>query len=656
MRKHALLILFLAIGLTSFAQRLEYRKHDWDDSPSLDTLSALERREGGVIMLDKRIVETAFDEGAPVTYYTRHMIIRLNTDYAIEYYNKVYIPMNNVLELLEFRARFVSKDGKVHNMDDSNMKDVDNYNNNGPYKIYAMEGIEIGGQVEYIYTIKKVWRSNGTESYRSIYNYRRIELDIYSPQHLKYDAKTYNGLKEISAEDADDNDKRLWQLVDTNVEGYEDEMYSASNASYPRVEYKFAYNTSVSRSKRMNTWQDAAETFYGFVYSYSANEKRMAEMLYKKMGIDLMAGREERIRKIESYVKTNFTIRADAEGEKFETVGGVIQSKLGTELGLMRLYCALFEAADITVEVVITSDRFEKQFDGEFDSWTYLQYYLLYFPQTNNFLAPTSEFNRYGYVPGELAHQEGLFIKRVELGGIQSGAGSIKWIEGTKWDQNTSNLYVKMTFDLEKGMAYVQSKHTYLGHSASFIQPFIGYMSAQNRRESGEGIIRQGAYDARPKNLRISGYNGEDTLYRQPFVVEADFSTNSYLEKTCDKYIFKIGEVIGTQVSMYQKEKRRTDMVLNYPHGFYREIIFEVPEGYRVTNLDAINMNFSDGQETDMSMNFHSYYVQTGNTVKVIVEESYRETRYPVTVYDDFRRVINASADFNKVAVYFEKK
>lgn len=656
MKKHVLILLLLALGLTSFAQRAEYRKHDWDDSPVLDTLTAEERKEGGVIILDKRIVETAFDEGAPVTYYTKHMIIRLNTDYAIEYYNKVYIPMFNVIELMEFRARFISKDGKEHMMDDKNVKDVENYNNAGPYKIFAMEGIEIGGQVEYMYTVKKNWRGNGTESYRSIYNYRSIELDIYSPQHLKYDAKSYNGLTEIEPTDDDNDDKRLLQMRAKNIEGYEDEMYSSSNASYPRVEYKFAYNTSVSRSKRLNTWQDAAETFYDIIYSYSEAESRMADMLYKKMGIDLMAGREERIRKIESYVKSNFTIRADAEGDKFEKVGGIIQSKLATELGIIRLYAALFEAADVKVEIVMTSDRFDKKFDGEFDSWTYLQYFLLYFPQTDNYLAPTSEFNRYGYVPGELCEQEGLFIRKVGLGDVEGGSGTIKWIEGTKWDQNTSNLYVHMTFDLEKGIANVHSKHTYLGHSSSFMQPYIGYMSVQNRRESGEGIIMQGAYDARPKNLRISGYNGEDTLYRLPFVVEADFATNSYLEKTCDKYIFKIGEVIGTQLAMYQKEKRRTDMELTFPHGFYREIIFEVPEGYKVTNLDAINMNFSDGDSTNQTLHFHSYYVQTGSTVKVIVEESYRETHYPLSMYEDFRQVINASADFNKVAVYFEKK
>ncbi|HTF05647.1 MAG TPA: hypothetical protein VK826_16585, partial [Bacteroidia bacterium] len=400
----------------------------------------------------------------------------------------------------------------------------------------------------------------------------------------------------------------------------------------------------------------AAETFHAIIYSNTSNEKRMAEMLYKKMNIDVMTRREERIRKIESYVKGHFSVRTDAEGPKFETVSGIMTSKIATDLGIIRLYIALFDAAEIETQIVLTSDRFEKQFDGDFDSWTYLQYFLIYFPETGNFLAPSDAFSRYGFIPQELAHQDGLFIKNVSLGGVSSGSGTIKPIGGTKWEQNMTSQYTEITFDLESGLANVHAIHTYSGHSASYIQPFFNYMSVEDRREAGEGIISGAAYDARPKNLHISGYMSDDTLYTQPFKVEADFKTNFYLEKTCDKYIFKVGEVIGSQVEMYQKETRRTDMVLGYPHGFYRSISFEVPEGYRVTNLDAININITDSDSTGHTMMFHSYYKQDGNKVNVVVEESYRQTHYPISFYNDFRNVINASADFNKVVVYFEKK
>jgi hypothetical protein len=658
MKKWITLALLLTLTLPAIADRPEYERYDWQYGAKLDSLTAEEKSEGAVIMLDKRIVETAFENNVPVLYSTRHIVIRLNTDYAIEYYNKVYVPMTNVLAMEEFRARFIGKDGKAHEMNVSNVKEVENYENKGPYKIYALEGIEIGGQVEYIYTVKKEWSGFGTETYRSVFNYRKIELDIYSPDFLKYDAKSYNGLDEIeTGEYKGHDDKRVLSLRSADVAGYEDESYSPSDATYPRVEYKFAYNTS-AHTGRLNTWNDAASTFYSLVYSSTSNEKRMADLLLRKIGDSHTMNTEDRIRRIENYVKANFAVRSDAEGPKYEKVAGIIKWKIATDLGIMRLYAALFEQAEIDIQLVMTSDRFLKKFDGEFDSWTYLQYFLIYFPSTENFMAPSSESSRYGFIPGELCGQDGLFIKGLPLGRTGNsgyyGSGKIEYIKETSWEQNMSGLKVNITFDLEHGQAFVHSEHTYKGHSASFIQPYLNYMSAEARTEETEGVLKAGAYDAKPNHLRITGYHGEDSLYIQPLTMSGDFTTNSFLEHTCSNYIFKIGEVIGYQYAMYDEKKRMTEIALYNPHGFTREIVFEIPAGYEVSNLEALNMNYYD-DSIKASMNFHSWYVRNGNTVTVTVEESYREVYYPIEMYDDFRRVMNASADFNKVVLFFDK-
>jgi hypothetical protein len=381
----------------------------------------------------------------------------------------------------------------------------------------------------------------------------------------------------------------------------------------------------------------------------------MCEALYNRMNLGIMSGQEEKIRKIESYLKTNFTVRSDAEGEKYERITGIMQSKLASEIGIMRLYFTLFEVAGVRTEIVLTSDRYDKKFDGDFDSWTYLQHFLIYFPEARGFITPTEQFSRYGFVMPNWAGQDGLFIRSVSLGGETSAVGTIKQIGTTEWSQSMSSLYTHLTFDLSKGMTNLHMKETYTGFSAGFIQPYFPYMSQEDRRESLNNILKNTAADAKPKNLHVSGYNSDDTLYRFPFAVEADYSTNIYLEYACGKYIFKVGEVIGPQMEMYQSQERRTDMVLAYPHGFHREISFEVPAGYRVTNLEALNMDVFHEQDSVRTMEFKSTYKQEGNVVTVIVEESYRETFYPKAVYEDFRKVINASADFNKVVVYFEK-
>ena len=53
---------------------------------------------------------------------------------------------------------------------------------------------------------------------------------------------------------------------------------------------------------------------------------------------------------------------------------------------------------------------------------------------------------------------------------------------------------------------------------------------------------------------------------------------------------------------------------------------------------------------------FISKYTIENNMLIVTVKEYYRDVMLPIDQYEDFRKVINASADFNKITIVFEKK
>lgn len=660
MRKLPVIFLLLLLNATAFAQALgkpEWTKYKWEDERKPYVPSADEQKKSGLILKDKRIMETIFEgqgsSSKPFGYYTRHFIVWLNSDNAIEEFNKVYIPMTNVLELVDLQARFISKTGKITNLDKKNVKDVENYNNYGPYKIFALEGVELGGEVEFLYTVKKPFRMFGTEFYRSSYDYRNLELRIVAPGHLDYDAKSYNGLPQPAAAD-DGRGKNVLQLMTDSLRGFEEEIYSAKNASWPRVEYKIAYYHD-DKKKRLDTWSDAAERYFSVLNEVNPAERNLCAQINTKLEIDKVSGSVDKIRKIESYMKSHFTVREDASGDRYDRISGILQSGIASEWGIMRLYYTTYSLAGLKPDVVVTSDRFDKEFDGDFDSWTYLQHFLLYFPETKGYVAPTEDLTRYGFVPPGWTSQKGLFIREVSLGGIVSATGSVRDIATTGWQQSVNRLDARLSFDLQNGIANVHTKESYTGYSAMFIQPVYAFLAADERREYTQALIRNSADDARPKNLQVTGYASDDSLFRLPFTIEGDYTTNTFLEYACGKYIFKIGEVIGPQVEMYQPGERRTDMVLENPHSFYRVITFEVPPGYHVTNLESIRMDVYHMQDSVRTMEFRSTYSQEGNTVTVIVEENYRQTLYPREIYQDYRRVINASADFNKVVVYFEK-
>jgi len=55
-------------------------------------------------------------------------------------------------------------------------------------------------------------------------------------------------------------------------------------------------------------------------------------------------------------------------------------------------------------------------------------------------------------------------------------------------------------------------------------------------------------------------------------------------------------------------------------------------------------------------MGFTSTYKIEGNTLSISVREEYRLVQYPLSIYEQYKTIINAAADFNKIVLILEKK
>ena len=81
-----------------------------------------------------------------------------------------------------------------------------------------------------------------------------------------------------------------------------------------------------------------------------------------------------------------------------------------------------------------------------------------------------------------------------------------------------------------------------------------------------------------------------------------------------------------------------------------------IPEGYKITNLEDLNMDVFSENGDEKTMEFTCAYEVNGNILTVTCNEYYNEIRIPLSRYEEFRSVINAAADFNKITLVFEKK
>jgi hypothetical protein len=185
------------------------------------------------------------------------------------------------------------------------------------------------------------------------------------------------------------------------------------------------------------------------------------------------------------------------------------------------------------------------------------------------------------------------------------------------------------------------------------LQAVYNLIPSENQLETRESLLKFMGDDAKVSSSKV--FNANDMMMGvKPFVLTGEVTLGTLLESAGDKTLFHVGMTIGPQVELYQERERRLPVENEYNRGYYREISFPVPDGYKITNLDALNMKVVctyDGTAAE----FVSWYKQDGKMITVFIEENYREIRLPLEKFEDFRKVINAAADFNKITLFFER-
>ena len=139
MLKKALIILVFITTSSSFAQF--YKTYDWTEKPEHHALSADELKASSIGVLKKNVVEYySSSNSEPQVFETFHTITKVNDEKGIGKHNTVYIPMYNVKNVVDIKARTISSSGKITLLNKDNIKEVNNVDEYGDFKIFAIEG------------------------------------------------------------------------------------------------------------------------------------------------------------------------------------------------------------------------------------------------------------------------------------------------------------------------------------------------------------------------------------------------------------------------------------------------------------------------------------------------------------------------------------
>ncbi|WP_341221705.1 DUF3857 domain-containing protein [Polaribacter atrinae] len=626
-----------------------FESYDWEVSPNYTVDNEIE--EDMIAVKEKTVTEFYFQDEDLVEFYLEHKVLWLNSDDAIEEYNKIYLPFSSDAELRVNKARVITPGGKIINLDKSKILTAEDEETGNTYKYFALEGISKGSFIEYMYVVKRPPNYTGKKFYIQDGYYKdKVEFDLYSPSNLLFKFKSYNNIQNVER-DTLSTVKLHYKLHAAKVQKLENEYQAPYNASRGFIVYKMDKNVD-NMDEDIISYSNIAQNIYASYYpEYSENTKGLLNDFIKELALPKNADQESIIRKLDFYIKST-VYSQDVYSEDLQDLDLILTTQLANESGVIKLYIAVLRTLNIAHELVITTDRIEMKFDPEFEATNFLTDFLLYFPTSKKYLSPNASGTRYGFPMPYVTDNYGLFLKEGVVGDQKSVTGRIKYIEPVKVDEVLDVM--KVTIDFNKENLTENTVHldrTFSGYYAMNIQPFMHLIQGEDaRNDLVDSFVESMTYEFEVQNREL--INDDAELFGvKPLQIKVDFTTQAFVEKAGRKYLFKLGDLIGQQIELYQEKERVLPLEGQFHRGYNRTLTLHIPEGYKITNLDDINIDNSyvkDGKEIFF---FKSSYQLEGNTLTVTANEYYKENIIEVAMYKDYRTVINSAADFNKIVL-----
>ena len=651
MKKINLIIAVLSVFAmnASIAQTNEI---EWDENTTITQLSPEDSAAFELIILEKRLVEFANDETENLReYYSFHQRIRVNSSEAIENNNRFYLPVSGSVEVISLKGRTISPDGKIKTIGKENIIEAEEDGRKVQY--FAFEGIEKGSEIEYIFQVSMNPRLTGNIFYlQSNLKKLKLEFELVYPDYLMFKSKSLNGFPEL-VKDSLDNDRVVMKAELTDVLPLEEEKYANYDPHRMGIIYKLYGNNSTGSYNIVNFNNVAGEMYNSLYSDYKKNKSALAKFT-KVMEILPTDDGVVKISKIEKYIKNNFLI-FPFEMILHKKLKTALKSPIGTEKDVMRIFVQMLRYLNIEHQVVVTCDRYDRRFDPDFEAFNFLQEYLIYFPEMKMYIAPTDQTSRMQFINYGCYDNYGLFIIPVLVGKEETGTAKIKYIEPVAEHLSTDSLILSCDLNADRDKLNIDYTRSVRGYNAKPYQSVWHLLEDEDKTEI-QNDFPSFLTDNKDEILEVSVYNVEkDNFPVLPLKVQARLECEKFVEEVGDKFIIRVGELIGPQAELYLDKDRRMEVENPFNHSFHRTISFTIPEGYIVEGLEKLSINVVKEIDGKESMGFISSYKVEDNKVIITCDEYYRESILPATDFEAFREVINAAADFNKITLFVEK-
>lgn len=640
--KKLFIFILLFSTINSFSQY--YKTYDWNEKPQLHELTEAENNESSIAILKKNIVEFGKSKitNKLSVFETTHTIIRVNDDKGINTHNQVYIPMRRVKKLKSIKARTIAKDGKITNLDENNIKQIENVEEYGNFQIFAIEGAENGSEIEVMYTVEKEYSPFGTENLQFDYPVKRSET-VFISNGLISNLKTYNTNQNFERTYLDN--LLVEELVLNDIPSTSEEDYAAKDAYKIYVAYQCFGNSDLTQEV---LWNNTVENVGGNFFPTAIPKVVIDEIRSNILKKDEKISDFEIASRLDNYIKSNFTV-VENNNPLLEEIDYILKNRSSSDYGIIKAYAHFLKALNIEYEIVITANRYEHKFDPEFYNPNALREFLIYLPLLKKYISPDRIDYRVSEAPTTILGNNGLFIN-YELGYYFKKIGQN--------DPNYSKIrrIMDIGFSDDFDKVIVDEDQEYTGHWGFQNRAFMALTTGEQKAGFEDYLTGSGIEDKNVTKFELGNTEMNQTEYNLPYTVKSTIESSALLEEAGDSYLFQVGQVIGTQSELYQERERLYPIEMQYPNEYNYTITVDIPKGYKLEGLESLIINKKLEIDGEILCKWDSNYEIKKNKLVISIVEYYRTNDYPIEHYEGFREVINAASDFNKAAVLFNAK
>lgn len=648
------LIFFISIFASNIAlaQDFSFKNYDWNENEITNLIPDKYINEKEVILSRNTKIELLVKGKEVKQYYLLHEKKYINSDDAIEKNNKIYIPFNLNESVITNKVRVLLKSGKVIVLDNKDIKEEVDKEKSMKYHYFAVNGLEKGAVIEKLFIIEQTPDLDGkTIKMQDEFPIASLNFELIYPKHLVFKTKSYNGLPDPIIDTESSKVFSSLKITDHDIPLlYDDEKYSNWNIAIKMFRYKLDENLA-NGSKNLYNFKNFGNNLFARLNPvYDKKQLKAIEEFCAT--IPKSENLQEQVWNIENKIKK--TILYDRYLEGKESISDVFKSKQANQSDILKLYLAVLKNFKIENKIVLTSNRYKLPFDKDFESFENLSELLLYFPKLKMYLTPTEVEYRIPLFPANLANNNGLFIYDKIFAGISMGISEVNFIDIPTIDitHDVMDIVVDFTTDIQNPK--ITSTVSFGGYSALNFQPIKDFVSAEQYKTVLKDVAENYTVQTEYKSLS-SENDGTAFIGKKPFILKVTFDGKDLIQKGGENFLFSVGQTIGKQMELYQENKRTLPIEIDYPHSYLRTIKLILPAGVSIKNLDKLKMDKKVvSNETTVAL-FNSTYSQSGTEITISNEEYYKIINYPLNKFEDYKAVINAAADFNKIVLLIGK-